>query len=114
MGNFTTISVQEKYQSGALSAGIIDGYQTMDALAALAFGGIVIQQIKKWGIQGNRSIALGTVKSGVVSVVLMCVIYGGLAWLGASSIGAFSPSVNGGIALAQISKHYFGGFGSVF
>lgn len=46
----------------------------------LPFLGVVaIQQIKKWGIQGNRSIALGTVKSGVVSVVLMCVIYGGLA-----------------------------------
>lgn len=114
MGDFSSIQPQNNYVQKAFPTGLIDGYQTMDALAALAFGGIVIAQIKQFGFNSNKSVALGTVKSGLVSVLLMCVIYSGLAWLGATSVGIFTPSANGGAALAQISRHYFGDFGSIF
>ena len=85
----------------------------MDALASLAFGVIVIQTIKDLGVTKPSQIALDTIKSGFLSVVLMGIIYASSAYLGTMSIGQFPISENGGIALAQISNYYFGTFGSI-
>ena len=114
MGDFAQMPIKSAYRSGAFARGFVDGYQTMDALAALAFGGIVIGQIKQLGFTDSKKVTLETAKSGLISVFLMCVIYSGLAWLGASSLGSFEGSANGGLALAHISTYYFGRFGSVF
>lgn len=116
MAQISTIEAATAYsaKSSALATGFIDGYQTMDALAALAFGSIVVETIKQNGVTEPRSVALSTLKSGIVTVILMCIIYSGLAWLGATSVGLFPVSANGGIALSQISRHYLGEFGSMF
>ncbi len=114
MGDFAQMPTANAYQAGAFTQGFVDGYQTMDALAALAFGGIVIGQIKQLGFADSKKVTLETAKSGLISVLLMCVIYSGLAWLGASSLGSMEGSINGGLSLARISTHYFGRFGSIF
>lgn len=92
--------------------GFLEGYNTMDALASLAFGVIVIQTIKDLGVTKPAAIARDTIKSGFISVVLMGIIYTCLAYLGTMSTGQLPVTENGGIALAQISFYYFGGFGS--
>lgn len=43
----------------------------------------------------------------------MGIIYSFLAYIGACSLGQFTLSANGGIALAQISTYYFGSFGHI-
>ncbi|MFS7389525.1 branched-chain amino acid transport system II carrier protein [Carnobacterium maltaromaticum] len=113
MGVISEAAVHGNYVTEPFITGFTQGYNTMDALASLAFGIIVVQTIKGLGVRNPSNIAIDTIKSGIVSVILMAVIYGSLAYIGATSVGQFEVSENGGIALAQIAQHYFGSFGSV-
>lgn len=111
MGNPADFPAQAAYQSTPLVTGATEGYNTMDALASLAFGIIVIQVLREMGLKSEKDIAMGTVKAGIVVLILMGIIYTFLAYAGATSLGQFELSKNGGIALAQISHYYFGPFG---
>lgn len=108
MGDVSQIQPVEAYEANVFFKGFLEGYNTMDALASLAFGIIVINVIKNLGIENPNSIALSTIKSGVFSTSLMAIIYAFLAILGAQSRGSIPISSNGGAALAEISAHYFG------
>lgn len=112
MGDMAMIQPIEAYQSNAFFKGVLEGYNTMDALAALAFGIIVVNVVKNLGIEEPNSIAISTIKSGLLSTVLMAIIYGFLAIVGAQSRGIMPLSANGGAALAQISNFYFGRTGA--
>ena len=92
---------------------VLDGYNTLDALASLAFGIIIVATIKKLGIENPTDIAKETIKSGTISIIMMGIIYTLLAIMGTLSIGHFKLSENGGIALAQITQYYLGNYGIV-
>jgi LIVCS family branched-chain amino acid:cation transporter len=113
MGTASEMPVDASYQTGAFFKGFLEGYNTMDALASLAFGIIVVTTIQGLGVTKTTTIAKDTIKSGTISMLLMAVIYGSLVYLGATSRGVFEISDNGGIALTQISNEYFGMFGAV-
>lgn len=98
----------EAYQNGAFFKGFIEGYNTMDALASLAFGIIVVNVIKNLGVKNEGDIAKNTVLAGVFSCLLMAVIYFATTLVGVQSRGLFAVSANGGIAMAEISHHYLG------
>ena len=103
----------EAYQSGALFNGFIEGYGTMDAIAGLAFGIVIINVVRDLGVNKDNDVARETLKAGVFTGLLMLVIYALTIIMGAQSRGLFDVSDNGGIALAQISNHYLGGIGSL-
>ena len=113
MGDISQFPATGAYQDNSFFQGFIEGYNTMDALASLAFGIIVINVIRNLGIEDPKTIALSTVKSGILSMSLMAIIYGFLAVIGAQSLGITDISANGGQALAIISNHYFGRGGSL-
>lgn len=113
MGAPSAMPVQSAYQQEALTKGIIEGYNTMDALASLAFGIIVIHTLSDLGLKNPKDTALGTLKAGIVVLVLMGIIYSSLSYIGAASLGQLALSANGGIALADISTYYFGSFGHI-
>lgn len=102
----------DAYQSGAFFNGLIEGYGTMDAIAGLAFGIVIINVVRDLGVDKDGDVARETLKSGVFTGILMFVIYMLIIIIGAQSRGLFEVSDNGGIALAQISNHYLGGIGS--
>ena len=105
--------IQVVYQQDAFFKGFTEGYNTLDALASLAFGIIIVTTIRNMGVEKPSEIARDTIKSGAVSVILMGIIYTLLAYMGTMSLGGFPLSENGGIALAQIANHYLGNFGSI-
>ncbi|TDL94285.1 branched-chain amino acid transport system II carrier protein [Macrococcus brunensis] len=113
MGGIQDAAVSANYQDSVLLKGFIDGYNTLDALASLAFGIIIVTTIKKLGITDPKIIAKETVKSGLVTVMLMGLIYTLLAVMGTMSLGKFEVSDNGGIALAQITQYYLGDYGII-
>ncbi|MEB7805854.1 MULTISPECIES: branched-chain amino acid transport system II carrier protein [Mammaliicoccus] len=113
IGNISSASISPDYENSALLKGFIDGYNTLDALAALAFGIIVVSTIKKLGVTNPNDIAKETFKSGTISIILMGVIYSLLAFMGTMSLGHFKASENGGIALAQIAQYYLGDYGII-
>ncbi|MBP2644167.1 MAG: branched-chain amino acid transport system carrier protein, partial [Firmicutes bacterium] len=113
MGSISGAEIHGVYATNPFFKGFTEGYNTMDALASLAFGIIVVQTLRNLGVQSPKSIAIGTVKAGIVSVLLMSLIYGCLAYIGATSVAQYPLSSNGGIALAQVANYYFGSLGSI-
>lgn len=97
----------------AFITGFKEGYNTMDALASLAFGIVVINAIKGQGITSTKDIARATLKSGIFAMTLMMLIYGLITYMGASSVLAIGTFENGGQIFSAVAKHYFGPFGSI-
>lgn len=113
LGTISGTEVSAAYQQHAFLTGFTEGYNTLDALASLAFGIIIVNTIKDLGVTKPAGIAGNTVKSGAISIILMGIIYTLLSLMGTMSLGRFAISENGGIALAQIAQHYLGVTGSI-
>ncbi|MGX6971569.1 branched-chain amino acid transport system II carrier protein [Vagococcus bubulae] len=113
MGSIEDASVQASYQSTPFVEGFLGGYNTLDALAGLAFGAIIIESVKGFGIQKKSRIAVETMKSGVFGIVLMGVIYTLLSIMGAMSLGTLSLNKNGGVTLSQLADYYLGVPGNI-
>ena len=101
----------ESYRSDAFFPALIEGYGTMDAIAGLAFGIVVIDVIRRMGVDNDDAIAEDVLSSGLLTGALMALIYVVSIVVGAQSRGLFELSENGGIALTQIAGHYLGGVG---
>lgn len=102
-----------EYVNNAFMTGFKEGYNTMDALASLAFGIVVINAIKGQGITNVKDIAKTTVKAGIFAMLLMMIIYGFITYMGSSSVQAVGTFENGGLIFAAVAKHYFGSFGGI-
>lgn len=109
--NIMDVIPEGSYASQAFSTGFLEGYNTMDALASLAFGIVVVRVIKGLGVNEPNDIAKSTAKAGIFSCLIMAIIYIAVTIVGTQSRGIFETSANGGIALAQIAKYYLGNAG---
>lgn len=106
--HISQVSPQDSYVSNAFFTGFLEGYNTMDVLASLAFGIIVVQVIRDLGVEEPGAVAKNTVHSGIFSCLLMAFIYIAVTIVGTQSRGVLETSENGGIAFAQIAQHYLG------
>lgn len=113
LGEVAAVEPTGSYAGAAFSTGLLEGYNTMDALAGLAFGIIVVQAIRRLGAQEPGQVARNTVVAGLLSSLLMALIYLLVTVVGAQSRGQFAAAANGGEALAQIAAWYFGGAGAL-
>ena len=102
------VEPQGAYAAQPFFTGFLEGYNTMDALASLAFGIVVVQVIRDLGVEKAEAVAMTTVRSGILSCLLMGVIYLLVTLMGVWSRGALEAAPNGGTALAQIAQHYLG------
>ncbi|MED2974593.1 branched-chain amino acid transport system II carrier protein [Fictibacillus sp. B-59209] len=71
------------YQSGAFSTGFLEGYNTMDALASLAFGIVILTSIQQRGIKDRKQLTNYTLKAGLIAGVLLSLVYVSLGLMGA-------------------------------
>ena len=103
--SISAVAPTEPYatKTSAFFSSFIEGYGTMDAIAGLAFGIVVIDVIRRIGVDNDDAVAVDVLGSGVLTGILM----------GTQSRGLFEISDNGGIALTQIAGHYFGGVGQI-
>ncbi len=106
------LAAEGDYIAQPFFSGFLEGYNTMDALAGLAFGIVVVQVIRDLGVTDPKHVAGATVRSGIFSCLLMALIYVAVTVVGAQSRGLFATSANGGIALAQIADYYLGDVGA--
>ena len=113
MGDYTSVAPQGEYATHAFFKGFTEGYNTLDVLASLAFGIIVIRALQGVGVTEPKDIAMGLVKAGFVACSIMAVIYGFLAYSGATSVTTLGLAKNGGITMAQMNAFYFGNVGAI-
>ncbi|MEY8348757.1 branched-chain amino acid transport system II carrier protein [Bacillus cereus] len=95
-----------------LFKGFIDGYLTLDGLAALVFGNVVINTLKGQGITNKKSIAKVTIIAGIIAAFGLLIVYLALAYLGASSV-SLGMGENGGVILTNVVHHLFGSYGTL-
>src|SRR5699024_10306035 len=100
-----------QYLHGAFTNEFLEGYNTMDALAGLAFGVTVVTAVRAMGKKREKSVAAVTAKAGIFSMGAVAVIYLLLIVVGAMSLGRFKLSADGGVAFSQIVNAYAGTFG---
>lgn len=113
MGKVTTPQPTTAYMTHAFSNGFIQGYNTIDALAALVFGVTIITAVRQMGYKSQQQVSLATTKGGLVGILGIGVLYIGLIWLGTMSRHQFKIAANGGTTLNQIAHYYMGDFGNI-
>lgn len=97
----------------AFVTGILEGYNTMDALASLNFGLVVAMTIKGFGIKKENLIIKYTSAAGLLAGVLLLTVYGMLAYVGMITSNGNQSVPNGGNILFTITNNVFGSFGAV-
>ncbi|RBP98122.1 branched-chain amino acid transport system II carrier protein [Bifidobacterium aemilianum] len=105
------------YATGQLTRGFVDGYQTMDLLAALYFGIVISANVHQLGILDSKGNRHETGLAGAGTGVLLVIIYGVLSYIGAfsGSLKAINPaSDTGATVLTNLTGQLFGSYGTAF
>ncbi|GAB6168858.1 branched-chain amino acid transport system II carrier protein [Clostridium carnis] len=102
-----------EYLASPFVKGFLDGYLTMDTIAALNFGIVISIAIKSRGVDDEKSVISSSIKAGVIAGALLVVIYSMLAHLGATSGGRFGATENGAQTLTNVMAYVFGKPGAI-
>lgn len=103
----------DAYREAPLSQGFIQGYLTMDALAGLVFGVVIVSAIRARGVDSGRMITRYTIVAALIAALCLSLVYLSLMWLGSAS-GAVAPDAETGVAVLTGYAHYaFGPVGGV-
>lgn len=101
------------YGEHSVIQGFLDGYQTMDTIAALNFGIIISLNIQARGTTEESEIVGETIRAGLVAGVLLLLVYGALAHIGAMTGATFGIPENGAQTLNHVVQFQFGRIGQV-
>ncbi|MFT0212926.1 branched-chain amino acid transport system II carrier protein [Pseudomonas sp. F1_0610] len=106
--------VQAEYSKVPMVKGFLEGYLTMDALAALVFGLVIANAIRSKGITDQKLITRYSIYAGLMAAVGLSLVYLTLIYLGAGSYDLVKdiPDINGGLILAKYVEHTFGDVGN--
>ncbi|MCH9275047.1 branched-chain amino acid transport system II carrier protein [Bifidobacterium amazonense] len=97
--------------------GFLDGYQTMDLLAALYFGIVISANVRVHGVDDEPQVRRETAIAGLGTGVLLIVVYGALGYVGVVSgaIARIDPaSDTGATVLTNLTSALFGHAGTAF
>lgn len=103
----------QQYATSPGFKGFMEGYLTMDTIAALAFGLIVIKAIRDQGVQDKRIIAKTAVQAAIIAGIGLTLVYGALGFIGVTSVDSFGYVDNGGQLLTLAAQQLFGPFGLI-
>jgi branched-chain amino acid:cation transporter, LIVCS family len=110
--SYTDAPTAEKYQTDPFLNGFLEGYFTMDAVAALAFGIVIINGLKDKGATRKKDLVRGTVSAGLIAAVGLTIVYLSLGWIG-RVLPHDEPLENGAEILVLASQQLFGYGGNV-
>ncbi|GAB3048288.1 branched-chain amino acid transport system II carrier protein [Virgibacillus ainsalahensis] len=102
----------EKYETSPFFTGFVEGYLTMDAIAALAFGIIVVNAFKERGITSKPNLVKSTLKAGLIAGIGLVAVYTALGWMG-TKMASHGTYTNGGEILSSAAYVIFGNFGAL-
>ncbi len=105
-----SVAPQAAYRSMPAMRGFVDGYQTMDAMAALIFGIVLAMNIRSLGLTDTGAVVRSTIKAGWLAGGLFALVYGALSYIGVlTAANADVPAdANGAALLTAIASLLFG------
>ena len=103
---------QVSYSSNPLVKGFLEGYLTMDTIAALNFGLVIATTIRSLGVKEKKGVMKYTVMTGIFAGTILACVYLSLAYMGMSSSGVFPIQENGAWTLRCIVHQLFGDTGA--
>ena len=111
-GDKVVVSPNETYQNNAFLVGFTEGYNTMDAIAALNFGLVIATTLNSFGITDKKKELNYSLKAGLFAGIILAIIYLMLAYMGMKSSGVYS-SQNGAQTLRLIVHQLYGDYGAI-
>lgn len=99
--------------SSAVRDGINAGYQTMDVMAAMIFSASILLTIKQKGYRDTKMQFKIISASGLLATIILFVVYGGLAYLGATVSAQFPADIDRVALLIAIVKALLGENGMI-
>ena len=106
-GTFQYGTSIEPYTSHSLIQGFLDGYQTMDTIAALNFGIIIALNIQSKGIHDSKTIVSSTMKAGLIAGFCLTLVYCALLHIGGLAGNINGYHSNGAQTLMQFVEYLF-------
>lgn len=107
-------NVSGNYKITPFSQGFSDGYLTMDTLAALVFGIVIVNAIRSREITARAKIIRYSTIAGLMALVGFVLIYVSLFKLGNHSFDLAPDATNGAVILHLYVRHTFGIYGDFF
>ncbi|AUD14305.1 MULTISPECIES: branched-chain amino acid transport system II carrier protein [unclassified Planococcus (in: firmicutes)] len=101
------------YDTEAFFESFLQGYLTMDAIAALVFGIVIIQSIRAKGVEDKNTILKTTAYAGFIAAAGLSLVYLSLSYIGATSVEAIGMQDNGGEVIALASRVLYGEIGGI-
>lgn len=109
LGEMSLTSMSENL----FAEGVKQGYQTMDALGAVALSTVIISSLSNKGYENeNQKIKL-TLKAGVVAAIGLVLVYGGLTYLGATVSTMYGQDVVQTSLIVEITASLLGNPGKI-
>lgn len=101
------------YEKNPIVKGFLEGYLTMDTIAALNFGIIIALNIQAMGVTEEKAVVSVTVKAGIITGIVLLAVYSALAHIGAMTGETFGVMENGAQTLNRVVQYQFGNAGAV-
>jgi len=101
------------YQNHPLTKGILEGYNTMDTLASLMFGMLIIDLLRKKGIDQPSAQTKYLIRAAFIAAAGLAFVYVSLFFLGATAGDIAVGAKNGGEILTNYVTREFGSLGTV-
>lgn len=107
-----SIDIQSRLQD-AVQSGVSAGYQTMDVMAAMIFSASILLTVKQKGYKHTHDQFKIVSASGILAAIILFVVYGGLAYLGATVCSQYPADIDRVALLIAIVKALLGEKGMV-
>ena len=109
---FSGLSIKPDIYPHAFKKGFLEGYQTMDTIASIAYAGIILKAIKNGRNLTQKQEFAFLIKAGLVAILSLALIYGGFALVGAKmhSVLVTNDKIE---LLVKTTSYLLGGYGNL-
>ncbi|WP_087016349.1 branched-chain amino acid transport system II carrier protein [Thaumasiovibrio subtropicus] len=94
------VAAQGAYIDMPFITGFVEGYNTLDAVAALLFGMVIVDAVRSKGVSDEKATRKYLVMAGLIAASGLAFVYVSLFYLGATSVSIAPEASNGGDILA--------------
>ncbi|MDU6334595.1 branched-chain amino acid transport system II carrier protein [Clostridium sporogenes] len=98
---------------GAFSTSLLEGYQTMDTMGSVIYASIILAAVRSKGYTDQKDVISVTIKSGMVAIIGLGLVYGGLMILGSQTSQIISGKIGRTALVIEIVKRDLGNIGIV-